>query len=267
MKNKIILIIISLFYSSNLLSENISIESKIISIDKKNNISIFEDDVITTTSDNYKIKSQYGKYDKNLGMLEIKKDVKATDNKNNIIETEHAKYNEISKTLNTFGPTKITTTDNYIIESEDLSFDNLKRVINSNSQATIIDQDENKIYLENFEYLIEKNIFKSIGRVKIIDKNKNSYEFSQVYIDTKKKEILGTDSKLFINQQSLKINEKNKPRVFANTTKITENEKIFKKNIFTICDYRKDDKCPPWSIQSSEMLHDNKKLYFIKMQL
>ena len=192
-------------------------------------------------------------------MLEIKKDVKATDNKNNIIETEHAKYNEISKTLNTFGPTKITTTDNYIIESEDLSFDNLKRVINSNSQATIIDQDENKIYLENFEYLIEKNIFKSIGRVKIIDKNKNSYEFSQVYIDTKKKEILGTDSKLFINQQSLKINEKNKPRVFANTTKITENEKIFKKNIFTICDYRKDDKCPPWSIQSSEMLHDNKK--------
>ena len=70
---------------------------------------------------------------------------------------------------------------------------------------------------------------------------------------------MGTDSKLFINQQSLKINEKNKPRVFANTTKITENEKIFKKNIFTICDYRKDDKCPPWSIQSSEMLHDNKK--------
>ena len=28
---------------------------------------------------------------------------------------------------------------------------------------------------------------------------------------------------------------------------------------FTICDYRENDKCPPWTIQASKMLHDNKK--------
>ena len=39
-----------------------------------------------------------------------------------------------------------------------------------------------------------------------------------------------------------------------------ENEKRrFKKSIFTICNYRENDKCPPWTIQSSKMLHDNKK--------
>ena len=33
----------------------------------------------------------------------------------------------------------------------------------------------------------------------------------------------------------------------------------FGKSNFTLCNYRKDDKCPPWSIQASKMLHDNKK--------
>ena len=33
----------------------------------------------------------------------------------------------------------------------------------------------------------------------------------------------------------------------------------FGKSNFTLCGYRKDDKCPPWSILSETMLHDKKK--------
>ena len=33
----------------------------------------------------------------------------------------------------------------------------------------------------------------------------------------------------------------------------------FGKSNFTLCNYRKNDKCPPWTIQSSKMLHDKKK--------
>ena len=76
---------------------------------------------------------------------------------------------------------------------------------------------------------------------------------------TKKKEILGTDIKSFINQKSFKIDPRNKPRVFANTMQLSKNKNLFSKSIFTLCDYRKNDKCPPWSIQASQMLHDNKK--------
>ena len=81
---------------------------------------------------------------------------------------------------------------------------------------------------------------------------------------TKKKEILGTDSKLFINQNDFKIDDRNKPRVFSNTSKISKNESIFKKSIFTLCDYRKEDKCPPWSLQASKMRHNkkNKTIYY-----
>ena len=59
----------------------------------------------------------------------------------------------------------------------------------SEKSAVITDQEKNKIYLDSFEYLTKKNIFKSIGYIKIEDIKNNSYEFSQVYIDTKKRKL------------------------------------------------------------------------------
>ena len=94
--------------------------------------------------------------------------------------------------------------------------------------------------------------------IKIQDKKEIMYEFSQIYIDTQKRNFR-TDIKAFLNDDNFKINEKNKPRIFANTVKINKEKSVFNKSIFTICDYRENEKCPPWTIQSSEMLHDNKK--------
>ena len=62
-----------------------------------------------------------------------------------------------------------------------------------------------------------------------------------------------------IDERNAEIDERNKPRIFANTFKMEKKSKEFSKSVFTLCDYRKKDKCPPWSIQASKMLHDNKK--------
>ena len=62
------------------------------------------------------------------------------------------------------------------------------------------------------------------GKIKVIDSKNNTYNFSQVFIDEKNKEILGTDIKSFLNDDSFKINPQNKPRVFANTVKIKINK-------------------------------------------
>ena len=67
-------------------------------------------------------------------------------------------------------------------------------------KTTIKDSENNLIKLINFEYIADQNIFKSVGEISIIDKNKNFYEFSQIYIDEKKREIIGSDAKAFINQ-------------------------------------------------------------------
>ena len=102
-------------------------------------------------------------------------------------------------------------------------------MISSKNNTVIIDRNNNKIFLEKFEYHTESNIFKSVGYVKINDNLDNTYEFSQIYIDTNKKELLGTDIKAYLNDESFKINEKNKPRIFANTLRIDEKKSSLEK--------------------------------------
>ena len=258
MKSKSIIFYLILFLHTNILAENLIIESKNITIDKKKETTIFEKEVIVKTRDKV-IKSNYVEYDKKNKFLLIKDNIIATDDKNNIVKTELAEYFEDKEIFISKGPTKIVTSENYVINGESIIFDNKKKLILSKKKSSIIDEDGNIIYLDNFEYKVNENIFKSLGVIKIEDKNKNIYEFSQIYIDTKKKEILGTDIKSFINQKSFKIDPRNKPRVFANTMQLSKSKNLFNKSIFTLCDYRKNDKCPPWSIQASQMLHDNKK--------
>ena len=145
-----------------------------------------------------------------------------------------------------------------MITGQDITLNNKKNFIRSNKKTLIKDMDGNEISLDNFEYQKDQNIFKSISKIEIIDKTGNKYEFSQIYIDTKKKEILGTDTKAFLNDASFKPNIKNKPRVFSNSIRINKDKSLFNKSIFTLCDYRENDKCPPWTIQASKMLHNNK---------
>ena len=83
--------------------------------------------------------------------------------------------------------------------------------------------------MDNFEYRLDNNIFKSIGLIKIEDKKKIHMSLSQVYIDTKKKEILGTDIKAFFNERSFKYSIKNKPRIFSNSLKINNSKNEFQK--------------------------------------
>tara|TARA_B100000575_G_C23136184_1_gene660098 strand:+ start:1264 stop:3684 length:2421 start_codon:yes stop_codon:yes gene_type:complete len=264
MKNKILLTLLLIFFKFPVYAETLFIESQNISLDKKNGTSIFEKEVVVTTHEKDEIKGEYAEYNKKLGILIIKKNVKAKDINNNLIETDYAEYNEIDKILFTRGPTKIITSEKYIINGKNIIVDGKNEIIKSEESASIIDLDKNEIFLENFEYQKSNNIFRSVGYINFKDKNDNIYELSQIYIDTKKKEVIGTDSKLYLNEKDFKYNEKNKPRIFSNTINLDQDKLSFEKSIFTTCDYRKNDKCPPWSIQSKKMLHDKikKTIYY-----
>ena len=187
MKNKLLSILFFILLNTNLFAENLFIKAKNISIDKNKSISIFEDEVFIKTEDNKTIKSDYLEYNKSTGFLKLRKNIEVRDSKNNTIKTENAEYFENKKVFKSIGPTEVITSENFIIEGKDIIFDNNKKFINSNNNATLTDNDKNKIYLENFEYLINENIFKSIGLVKVEDVLGNVYEFSQIYIDTKKR--------------------------------------------------------------------------------
>ena len=259
MKNNFFLIVFFVvFQHTGLIAENLNITSKNISIDKNSQISIFENEVIIKDEKNNTIKSNYAEYNKKLNLITLKDNVIAEDALGNIFKSTKALYNEQSKILESIGKTRIITNEGSIINSEDVILDNIKKIIFSKKETIIIDFQKNEIFLDNFEYQSDKNIFKSIGNIKINDNLKNSYEFSQIYINEKNKEIIGSDAKLYLNQDDFKMSQDNKPRIFSNTISISENKSKFIKSAFTMCDYRDEDKCPPWELTASEMTHDKK---------
>ena len=218
-----------MFLFKPVLGETLNIKSKNISIDKNTKISIF------------------------------KNDVTAKDIENNLIKTNYAEFRKDLELFETKGKTTILTSEGYFLTGEDIIFDNKKKFITSSYPAIITDLEKNTIYLKNFEYFTDKKFFKSIDDIRLVDSRSNTYNFSQIYIDEIKKEIVGSDIKAFLNDSNFKINKKNKPRVFANTASFKNNNTKFNKSVFTLCDYRENDKCPPWTMVAKEMSHDQSK--------
>ena len=127
MKNKFITTIVFLsFITLNVYAENISIQSKSITLDKNSEISVFKDSVRVVTSNDTQINSEYAKYNKKSGYIELKDQVVAIDKQNNRIESNFASYNENTKAFTSKGPTKVITSENYILEGNNIFFDNEK---------------------------------------------------------------------------------------------------------------------------------------------
>tara|TARA_B100001057_G_scaffold483343_1_gene559937 strand:+ start:3165 stop:5480 length:2316 start_codon:yes stop_codon:yes gene_type:complete len=234
MKNNFFIIFICLFFSKVFALENLDIKSKKITIDKKKEVTTFQNEVIIKDEMNNIIKSDYVLYDNKLKRLDIK---------GNVI---------------------VFTAEGYSIKSENLILDEQKNLLFSKSSSTITDVQKNEIFLENFEYEIKEKKIKSIGNIQVNDRRGNTYKFSQIYIDEKSKELFGTDAKAFLNDKNFKINEDNKPRILSNAISIKENQSNFIKSVFTVCDYRENDKCPAWELRAKNIKHDNikKTIYY-----
>ena len=121
MKNKFLLIFITIFLSTKLFAENIFIEAKNISLDKEKEISIFRNDVTVKTIDK-KITSQYAEYNKVIQEIILKDKIIAEDKFGNIIKADYAEYNNLEKMYKTVGPTTLITSEDYSLKGMSLEF-------------------------------------------------------------------------------------------------------------------------------------------------
>ena len=197
--------------------------------------------------------------DKTSETLNATGNVEVIDEKNNTIYSSKIKYDKSKNILNTFGETEIITSEKYKIIGKDITYDSSKGIVYSNNETNITDLNGNKIFVTMFNYLVKKNMLMSTGEIKITDVKKNQYYFSEIYIDEKKKKIVGSDIRAFLNDGSFKYDPRNEPRFFANSADINENETIFNKAVFTVCKNRDENKCPPWTIRAEKIKHNSAK--------
>ena len=99
MKNKIIFIFICVLYFSPILAENLNIQSLNMSLDKKNQITIFQNQVT------------------------------AKDEKNNQLQTEFAEYNKNLQIFKSIGETTLLTSNGYIVKGKDIIMDNVDHAL------------------------------------------------------------------------------------------------------------------------------------------
>jgi len=219
---------------------------------------------LNLSSQELEINSSKIQYDNIKKITILEGNVNSKDEKGNKLFSEHATYNKLDALFETLGETKIITSNGFEVLGTNIVLDNKKKLIYSNNKTQILDKDGNKILVEMFNYSILTNIFFSKGNIKVVDINNNNYNFSEIYIDEKKKKIIGSDVKAFLNQDGISISSDNEPRFFANTMSLSENTNTLEKGIFTYCKNRGDDKCPPWTLQSKKIRHDlaKKTIYY-----
>ena len=193
-----------------------------------------------------------------------KGNVKIYDKMENTIYSDSAEYNKLTGIVKTIGPTKIITSNKYEIEGENLFYDDNKKIIYSQNKTLITDTDNNKILVSMFNYLTLKNMFFSKGNIEVTDKRSNKYYFSEIYIDEKEKKIVGSDIKSYINDENLKPDKRNEPRLFANSATLTQENTVFEKGVFTSCKKRDGKKCPPWALRAKKIEHNaaKKTIYY-----
>ena len=106
MKNNLFLILLFFFLENISLAEDFNIEAKNIKIDKKNQISIFENDVVIKDKQNI-IKSDFAKYDKQKNFIIVRKNIVLEDKIGNKFYGEYATFDKDKKIFITVGKSNI----------------------------------------------------------------------------------------------------------------------------------------------------------------
>jgi len=266
-KNKIFFLIIVilnlLIFNFNLKADEFNISAVEVLIDKDKDIVTGKGSVEVEDKQGRIIKADKVTYKRTEELLFAEGSVEFFDTDGNILKTDNATYDKLNEIVTTFEKSNLYLKDGYELKSNKLIYNITKKIIKSDLKSTFADIDGNIILVDMFQYQIEKNLFSSVGKVEISDVNKNKYFFKELHVDTKKREMVGSDVSVLLDQESFGVDKESDPRFVANDVLVTKKQANFTKGVFTICKKR-EGKCPPWSLQAKEIRHDKikKTIYY-----
>ncbi len=261
-KNKVNLLIlfflIFFIFNSNLYAEEFNISAKEISVDKENEILIGKGSVTAIDSEGKVINADKITYEKLREFLLAEGKVKITDIDGTTLIADKATYDKKNNIIITYNNTELRLSEGYKLVTKNVSYKTKEKILSSNANSILTDNEGNYIETDMFRYQIKNGLFSSVGKIKIIDIKKNKYFFKEIYVDTKKKEMVGSDVSVILDQANFGVSEESDPRFVANDILIKNNITSLSKGVFTVCKKR-DGKCPPWTLKAKKINHDKVK--------
>ena len=210
-------------------------------------------------NDKNEIKAKYFEYNIPENTIKAKEKVILENKKKNYkILTDLAIYNRNTEIINTKGKTSSIFKSKYKFETKNVTLLKKSMEFFSKDKATLTDN-SNLYNLSNFRYLANEEIIK--GEQIVINSNyklpsSDKFYFSNGILNLKNQNFIAKDTKIEIHKNIFN-NLENDPRIVG-VSSVNNNEfSIIKKGVFTSC--KKNDGCPPWSIQSNEIKHDKTK--------
>ena len=270
----IVFFLVFFVFNFNLYAEEFNISAKEIFVDKENEILIGKGSVTAKDSEGKVINADKITYEKLREFLLAEGRVKIADTEGNILIADKATYDKKNNIIITYGSTELTLKEGYKLVTKNVSYSTREKILSSGDSSILTDNEGNYIETDMFRYRIKKGLFSSVGKIKIIDIKKNKYFFKEIYVDTKKKEMIGSDVSVILDQENFGVSEQSDPRFVANDILLKENITSLSKGVFTVCKKR-DGKCPPWILKAKKISHDKIKIYpyfifqnfFIRIQL
>ena len=216
----------------------------------------------TSIDGNVTITADTFEYDRTKNILVAKGNVVLKDKiKNYLIESNHITYYKNNEKIFSKDKTRAFFENKYEVFSSDVELDKITNIINTDKKTTIIDENYTEYETDLFNYSIDNNLFKGKNIRITTDTNKKNiekefYNFKDGIFDLNNKEFVASDTKIYLKKNSFNEQE-NDPRIYGSSSKKIKNVTRLKKAIFTSC--KLSDDCPPWSIQATEITHDQEK--------
>ncbi len=181
------------------------------------------------------------------------------------ISTEKISYLGKLEKIFTEGLTVADIQSKYKFESKNVIFDSQNRILSSLEKTSIQDKYFSSYELDNFNYQIDNEFLKG-KNIKIIENSKsglgetNKYFFKSGFFDLKNKNFKTGETKIFLKKNTFDRSE-NDPRLYGVSSSHKNNITTIKKAVFTSCN--KNNECPPWQLEASEIKHDKNKKQLI----
>ena len=260
MKNNFIRILLILILSFNInhyvKSEELIFKSDTIEIKNDGNIVEAKNGVEIEGINNIKINAKNSFYNSLNSELLLKDNVIFYDNEKNIkIISDEVLYKKKTERIISSGKTQIQLADDYKIITNNIEYLKEENIIQSSSKTILLDKFNNQVNVSDFKYLTDKKLFYA-NNINMIDKDKNNYLFENSMINLNNHTLLAKDVEINF-AKNIFGNLDNDPRLKGTSLSANNNTTIIKNGIFTTC--KKNDNCPPWSLQSSEIKHDKLK--------
>ena len=214
-----------------------------------------------TTNDGVIINADVFEYDKIKKVLKAKGNITVNDEANDyIINSENILYSIDQEKIQIKGRSSSLILSNYNFKSEDLIIFRDKSILESNKPTTIIDKKNQTLYeIDNFTYSIKDEILKGdkiFINTKFNQPFSDKYFFENAIFNFKDQSYIAKDVNINL-KKDIFGNKKNDPRFKGVSSSSKNGVTIINKGIFTSC--KKNDKCPPWSVQAKKITYDKNK--------